>query len=78
MTVCSDLDKKVTSLEESDPFESLVKKIVGGVRDDGFRFSGKLREIRGEECWFSKKNGISFMVRRSHIIDIREVIPRRA
>jgi hypothetical protein len=75
MTISDGSDKKVS---QSDRWVSLLGKIVAAIRNDGFSFSARLIELRDDECWFESKNGVSFMVRRSKINEIREIIPRRA
>lgn len=74
MDQCNGKDKKVASI--SDVFALLIGKIIAAFRDDGYGFSAKLIDLRGDECWFETRTGIRFMVHRGRITQIREVIPR--
>jgi hypothetical protein len=64
-----------------DILVSLIGKIVIATRNDGFRFSSKLIEMRdggpNPEIWFENRSGLRWMVRRDSILDIREISPRR-
>lgn len=79
MDVCIGSDKKI--LPSGDILVSLIGRIVIAIRSDGFRFSSKLIEIRGEgakqELWFQNRNGATWMTRRDNISEIREISPRR-
>ncbi|MGD0953109.1 MAG: hypothetical protein ABR985_12080 [Methanotrichaceae archaeon] len=74
MDKCIRTDKKVASI--SDVLALLVGKIIAAFRDDGFGFSAKFVDLRGDECWFESRTGIRFMVHRNRITEIREVVPR--
>jgi len=75
MSKCNGSDKNLVSL--CDTLVLIVGKIVIATRGDGFRFSSKLIEIRGEgsnpELWFENKSGLKWMTRRDNISDIREI-----
>jgi hypothetical protein len=77
--VCNGLDKKILASSD-DILVSLIGKITIAVRSDGFRFSSKLIEIRGNgpnpEIWFENRTGLRWMVRRDAICSISELAAR--
>ena len=69
------------SLSQCDTLAQLIGKILIAVRgDNGYRFSARLIELRGEgaeqECWFQTKAGQTWMIRRGNLSDISELRPR--
>ena len=75
-------DQNDKSLSQSDTLARLIGKILVAVRrDNGFRFSSRLIELRGEgpeqECWFENRTGQTWMIRRCDLSNISELASRR-
>lgn len=58
---------------EKDPIIELIGRIVLVTKRDGRSFAARLLCVRGDEIWFSNKQGTRMMVKREVVEEITPI-----